>query len=127
MVNPCWRSHDVTAAASFAVGEKRLRNCSGVRNWRAFGLPGVETDSAKAAASVPFCHGRYTRKATASVASGWPTTLSAVAHAGTLPASDTRPAALCTRDTDMLHSIKAIVTATIEARFVMRVPPRRRQ
>src|SRR5437588_8240125 len=93
MAKPCCFSHDVTAETSCEEGENWSRNWVGDRNCPAFALPGVDTDSAKAAAASPPRHARYTRKTTASLPLAARARFDAFAHDGTLPARDVREGA----------------------------------
>src|SRR2546423_422766 len=90
MEKPWSFSHAVTADMSCGVGANWLRNCVGERNCPAFGLPGVDTDSANAAAASPPRHGRYTRNTTVSPPLAAELRFAAFAHEGMLPGNVVR-------------------------------------
>jgi hypothetical protein len=79
----------------------------GERNCPAFALPGVETESANAAAPPPPRHGSYTRKTTVSLPFAALVRLAAFAHDGTLPDNAVRKGAAANRG---MNAMPMIVT-----------------
>src|SRR5882672_1016569 len=113
MAKPCCLSHDVTADMSCGVGENWLRNSEGERNCPAFAPPGVDTDSANAAAASPPRHGRYTRKTTASFPLAALARLAAFAHDGTLPDNVTREGGAATSRMNAIQMMTRTVNTNV--------------
>ena len=90
-MKPWLRSQVWTAPICAWVGANSSRNWAGVTNLPYELLRGSETARASASAPAWLRQPRYTRKPTAAVGLTEPLTFAALAHAGVLPASLTRP------------------------------------